>query len=348
MATVTLNPSPNSFPVSELIECGIWPALSPPARVVFAVIWDFHRRFPNTCRPSRATLARLAGVSPATVSRVLPVLEQSGLLTVIPSSGPGVNTYRVQWTDLSIPEHQSAGGGSPYKPATAKTDTYLSDDPKKSRLLRQRRKWRYRMPDGCVLRSAREQQVHAFLVDWSWPHWSNVNYNRLGIPDLHANSTVDFVIGPKLLLELWGVPRTLGEFGKYKKSKAKKIAAAESAGWTLLGIEPEDVVDEAFVSEVVDHWAKATREDANDTANALDRAGHWASKGPSETAMIDLARSASRRRDGRAPVEKPQGLYITVKNPTGGPPARQRVRPRLVLDAKAGTVPIDGLLDDLD
>ena len=130
MSSVTLNPSSGSFPLTELIQCGLWAGLSAPARVVFSVIWDFHRQYPDTCRPSRATIARLAGVSPATVSRVLPSLEECGLLVVIPASGPGVNTYRVQWRNLVVPTlNTSRSSSSPYKAATAKAETFLSDSP---------------------------------------------------------------------------------------------------------------------------------------------------------------------------------------------------------------------------
>ncbi len=105
--------SPEFFPAHALVTTGLWAALTPPAKAVLLVLWDFHRQYPDACHPNRKTLARLAGISPPSVSNALTVLEDIGIVETIQTPGPRANTYKLKWTDLRAPSKAAAGSGSP-------------------------------------------------------------------------------------------------------------------------------------------------------------------------------------------------------------------------------------------
>lgn len=90
---VSLSPAPHSFPVQELIETGIWAAIGHTGRAILPVLWDYYRRFPLACHPSRETLTRLTGISHTSVSKAVQTLEEIGLVKVI-RDGVRANTYR--------------------------------------------------------------------------------------------------------------------------------------------------------------------------------------------------------------------------------------------------------------
>jgi hypothetical protein len=238
---VTRNPSPATFPMTELIDCGLWAALTPAARAVFGVIWEFHRRYPDACHPSRTTLARAAGVSAPTVTRVVKELERTGLLRVIPASGPGANTYRLDWSEIKLPARRPAAakGGTPYaRPGGEISVTLTQDAHGRDRVIRDRRGHGHHLPDGCYVRSAAEVTIHSFLVDWLVPHWANVSYRELGVRGMHPDATVDFVVAPNVLIEHFGLPRLQSQAAKYQRNRRLKEQAIARAGWHLIALEP--------------------------------------------------------------------------------------------------------------
>jgi len=333
--------------MTELIDSGLWASLSPSTRAVFGVVWDFHRKYPDTCRPSRATIARLAGVSPATVTRSLPELEKTGLLKVIPASGPGTNTYKIRWSDLKV--HGGNGAdevqASPYTLPKPDVDEWLPDGPSPvRRVFRERQRRGYRMPDGCVLHSAREVVVHQFLVEWGVPHWPGVPYHQLGIKGLKDSAKVDFVIGPRLILEVWGLTDTESRHRRYMRSRRRKESAVEASAWNLIGLEPDEDPEVNLIDPILEHWASSSRDEASGFAKVMSRAGKWLAEGRSEAILKSLARDADDRRAGRKPPAEPRGLWVDEPNP-GGPPIRRRVKPVIVLEASANVTDIDGLLD---
>mgnify|MGYP002632298688 CR=1 FL=1 len=335
---ISLNTSPYEFPLSQLVESGIWGQLSQPSKAVLGVLWDFHRRFPNSARPSRETIAKQSGVSPATVSRTaLPELLAMGLVEVIASQGPRTNTYKVKWTEIVAPEPEEKAKLAPYKNRGARRRAFLGDQT--GQVLWATENHGHTMPDGCRLRSAKEQLVHAFLVDWDWPHWANVSYQKLGIVGLHDQSTVDFVIGPKLLLEVWGTARNEKGHAKYEQKKQAKRKAVEKAGWKLMELAPGlSVNSAAFVDKAVSHWAQATIDAAKGTVYALDRARSWHKGQRWEKRMAQIIRNAKARAAGNAPADEPHGLLVEAPS-EGGPPVMMHTRPHLVLQVGVGPQP---------
>lgn len=197
--------SPEYFPVATLIAAGLWADLTPPAKALLPVLWDFHRQYPDACHPNRKTLARLAGISPPSVSNALTVLEDIGIVETIQTPGPRPNTYKLKWTDLRAPKKAAAGRGSPYRRPSADRELHMGTDAEGHPVAKYERKGGglHRMSDGCFVRGAVEAVLHEFLVAWDIPHWSEVGYCDLGIKlrhaksgDLNRQATVDFVVAP--------------------------------------------------------------------------------------------------------------------------------------------------------
>ena len=335
MTTVSIYPSPASFPVSELISSGIWSAMSPAARAVFVVIWDFHRQFPDTCHPNRSTISRLAGVSEPTVTRTLKELIGMGLLHVIPAAGLGPNTYRIDWQDIEIPEKASSKKNNPYKQPSREFTFYMGEDENgNERIVHQKTSHHYKMPDQCVLRSAAEVAIHAWLVAWQIPHWANVPYSTLKIFGLHKEATVDFIVAPKMLIEVFGLPRTQRQVIKYNRNRQKKEELIRKAGWQLMAIEPGEQFADRHFEPIMNAWANASLEDAKNLSELLKNTPFWRKGMPSCQMMADLYKNAVDRNAGKIPPDFPQGMFKdTLFN---GMPATVRTEPRLVLGSHLG------------
>ena len=351
---INLHPSPATFPVPEMIETGLWAALSPAARAVLGALWDYHRKYPDACRPSRSTLAIKAGVSQPTVTRALNELEAVGIVKAIPSPGPRTNTYRLQWTGLLLPvakdKDKKPTATSPFKLPTVDHDIYLTqnrdgEDIEKHAYTRRGSQLR-RLADGCFVRSATEIQIHDYLVAWKVPHWADVRYLDLGIRMLKkrketvdTTSTVDFVVAPGLILEAIGLPRSQAGARHYREKTKAKVAAARKKGWQVILVEPDISPGEWMFQAISDAWAKATIEDAEVLRRQMEvakklRDDHQPSRWLDAHIVL-----ASGRLKGKIPPENPQGFYIkgTSKH---GVPEDVRVKPKLVLMAEAGrTIP---------
>jgi hypothetical protein len=84
---ITLHPAPGVFPVTELLETGLWAAIGPLGRQVLPILWDFHRKYPDACHPSRATLSSMAGLSPPSVTKAITNPTQGSLTLNEPDPG---------------------------------------------------------------------------------------------------------------------------------------------------------------------------------------------------------------------------------------------------------------------
>jgi len=308
--TVTLNPSPATFPMTEMIDCGLWADLKPSARAVLAVIWDFHRRFPDACHPNRTTLSDLSGVSEPTVTRAITELSECGLVERI-SRPPSCNTYRLNWADISVTKKTTSRRKSPYQPPDPDSSTTLYVDRHgREKASVEKHNYGWNMPDGCYLRSAAETAIHAFLVDWKVPHWSNVPYRKLGISGLHEEATVDFVVGPRLLIEVFGLPRIQTQAIKYNANRRKKEAAIAAAGWKLMALESNvRELTEKHCNTIITRWADSIIEDAQALYHEIRDAGQWRDGEPSTLLLLDLVKDARQRRDVKKEPASPRGLY---------------------------------------
>jgi len=344
--TIDLHPSPSTFPVVEMIDTGIWADISTTGLAVLAVLWNFYRQYPDSCHPSRATIARLAGVSPPSVTSAIKTLEGIGIVEVIPSPGPRANTYRVHWKGLRLqsPRSKTNSTESPYPRPAQKRDLTLAQDGHGRNLPVYSRKsiQTYKMADGCILRSAREMAVHDLLVGWKIPHWSDVTYHHLGIRLIHPKtkkldllSTVDFLLGPRLLLEVVGLPSTQSAAKKYHQKLARKLTAAKKAGWEIITLEAGDLPDVRIMQPILDSWSTSTIEDAEHLLQRLEVAGKWSlNRFPCVLLQAHIA-CAKKRKSGKKEPMEPRGLF--EKQPQShGPPAMVRVAPRIVLDRSLG------------
>lgn len=347
MKLVSLPVAHSIYPISLMVECGLWAALSPPARAVHAVLWDYHREYPDSCHPSRATLARQAGVSPPTVTRCLKELERVGLVTVLPAPGPRANTYRLNWIDLRMEVKDQQPGGtaaSPYtrSPKVGTTSLITGTDGKERAVYNPRAFSGYPVADGCRLASAKEVFVHDRLIDWGFPHWCGVTYHDLGIPLSHmktgkpdCKSTVDFVLGPRLLLEVRGLPATQSAAKNYEAKLLHKARAAKAAGWDLVTIGPDKYLWDNLVQRIVDHWGKSSVEDAQFLKRRLS-VSQLVSKDHRSSLRLaaHIADAESRLRGENPPASGCYGDRMEP-DPTTGVPQMVKGRPRLVLMAEA-------------
>jgi hypothetical protein len=79
------------FPLTQMVETGLWKALSANAKAVLGPLWNYHRQYPGACRPSRQTLAAEARVCGPSVTKALKELVAVGIVAVI--FDPGPRTY---------------------------------------------------------------------------------------------------------------------------------------------------------------------------------------------------------------------------------------------------------------
>jgi hypothetical protein len=78
------------FPLSQMVETGLWRALSANAKAVLGPLWNFHRQYPDACRPSRQTLAAAAGVSGGVIHGLVKQPQLRIRPAFPPESGPGL------------------------------------------------------------------------------------------------------------------------------------------------------------------------------------------------------------------------------------------------------------------
>ena len=339
--TITIHPSPASFPLCELLETGLWAGLSPAARAVLGVLWDYYRLYPDACHPSRRTLAEKAGVSPPTVTRTIKELESVGLVEVTPSSGPGVNTYRLNWSELEVPTKEAKEAKEPeptsgFSFGTPDPDTYLDvDEDGNDRVVYRRKHHLHKLPDGCVVNSADEVRIHSYLIAWKIPHWCNVPYHSIGVRGLHPQSTVDFVVGPGLVIEHFGLPRTQSQATRYNAMRRKKEEAIRGAGLTLITLEKGEDLTSAHVDIIIDKWANSTFDDLKVLVEQLFEARKWKSTNWTGLIWDELVADAGKRKSGEIPPAEPRGLGEYSVGPDGRE-AYVETEPRLVLAAHLG------------
>lgn len=330
--------------MAAMIEGGLWAALSPTARAVLGVIWDFYRKYPDACRPSRATLAGAAGVSGPTVSRALTELENFGLVEVTPAPGPKTHTYKVRWKGIRLPtKKKGQSKKSPFKSGGAQWEaTLIHDEEQQNRVAYSRNGSHFHhLPDGCIVRSAVEIVIHSFLTSWKVPHWTDVRYVDLGIriagpkKQVDTTSTVDFVVGPKLLIERLGLPTTQKAARKYIEKAKRKMLAAKNAGWKVILVKPEQRPGDWLLKPILDGWANATLADAEELLSIMKQAGKWKENHVPSQLLKHHIQDAKARVQSQTKPKFPQGLYVETSDQYGVP-AQQRVQPQIVLMESAG------------
>lgn len=319
---VTLTPSHGSYPVPEMIASGIWRALSPAARCLHAVLWDYFRQHPDACHPSRDRLASEAGLSAKTVTRALAELEAANMVKVI-ARPPAANTYRLNWQGVKLPCEAAPAGAptpTPYKRPTRDTivTLHLSEDGGETTSYdREGRRMVYVQPDGCRCLSASEVSLHGWLAAWQIPHLSNVPYSALGVRGLTPGSACDFVAGPRLVIEYFGLSRTQPQADAYKRKRREKEAAIKAAGWTLLAFEPgETSLSDTHAEAIAEAWASASIADAERLASVFA-----SSDSPGKPNALHLLRlhldDARKREAGEKPPEDRRSLYVPTPNGRG-------------------------------
>jgi hypothetical protein len=346
---VDIPSTPNYFPLTPMIETGLWAALTPAAGAVLGVIWDFHRRYPDACHPSRERIARDAGVSPPTVTRAVRELEDRGLLEVIAAHGLGANTYVVRWAGINLPRTPTRRSPreTPFRHQADEDEVFLSDDPDSRRKVvvsRSRERRRHVMADGCVLFSGREATLHEWLQHWRIPHFSSVPYHLLGVRGLHPSSTVDFLVAPTVIVEVWGLPSSQKSARSYNEKRKKKEAEVKKAGWTLLGIEPGKGPTEALYQPICDSWANSTIEQALDLLNRLRRSDSFTAPAFCVDLWEEHIGHAMQRRAGTKQPATPRGFYEVewVSDGHGGRyDKRTPTRPQVYLEVSAGRVAVN-------
>lgn len=346
--TVSLSPSPHSFPIQELMEAGVWSAIGLPTRSLLPVLWSFHQRFPDACHPSRETLARLSGLSRPSVTKAVRELEEVGLVTVA-RDGLKPNTYRFHWEQIEIrPKGFKPRPPSPFKSSMKEVvDHSYYDEDGNYREQKFFKRQRNQLADGCCLASRREMLFHDLLQEYGIPHAAGVLYDDLNItmanprdPSLRDRKTsVDFVVGPHTLVEIVGAVRTQRGAANYrKKIKRKQVATEQSRdGWKLILIEPDQDFDDAFRTDFVDlvvkDWATSSYQRALAVTNTLRRVA---------TTKMDLwirhLQQTKAMHNGSLPLKKSHGRYPKGKERyvanLEGPPRFERylpVQPVIVL-----------------
>ena len=336
--------APGIFPMTALIETGVWASLTAPAKAVLGVLWEYHRQYPDACHPARTTIAREAGVSAPTVSRCLNELEVVGLVEVIPTSGPRPNTYILSWRDIRVQTHPRVKGGSPFKPSRQEYDTDLirgADGKDETRITR-RNAQTYRMADGCVVRSAGEMQIHSYLEAWKVPHWSDVRYIDLGIRiidpkngNVDTTSTVDFVVGPNVLMEKAGLASTQKGAKKYHEKLKRKLLTAKAAGWKVILVKPNQKPGAWLVDKIVERWSTATLENGELLKRQMEKAGKYGSGHKPSRWLDGHLEDARARRAGRKGPRASRGLTAMGTGTNGLPAEQVFEQPVVVLEEAA-------------
>ena len=350
----SLTPAAGTFPIHELRVEGLWASLSPNAKALLPVIWDFHRMYPDACHPSRQTLASEAGISPPSVSKAIKELERVGILHVVRRPGTLPNTYKLGWSNIKVPIRAKKGRSSHYALPRQERDVDLfHDEQGRDRVTHSKRRHQgHHMADGCVVASAHEAVIHEHLVQWRIPHWCGIRYIDLGIRitdpktgNVNARSTVDFLLGPGLLLERIGLPPTQAKAHAYRTKLKRKLAAARDAGWAVIDMEPDRRPGPWLVQPILDAWATATIEDAERLKRLLERpvSGHhkWDDGSLSALLLKRLVGDALDRLEGKAEPKSPAGLVLRVQPAHGPAVDKTRFQPDLVLMESAGRDSVD-------
>jgi|GEM_PF-3803416 len=361
LKTIDLHPAHGVFPLTGLLESGLWAGMSANAKATFGVLWDYHRKYPDACRPSRGRLAAEAGISQPSVTKALKELQAIGLVTVLHDPGPRTNTYKLNWLALRVPEQKpSKNSKSPFKlPSNPKLPHEVSYDEEGNGTL----VWSkgttkgYKLPDGCWVRSAKEMHIHGFLCQWLVPHWCDVSYFDLGIVLRQKNgesdtkSTVDFVVGPKLLIEQAGQRFTQKEATRYWKKLNAKVKAAEDAGWTMLVITPDKTPGEWLYDAIATSWAQATIEDAENLKRRLEKAGWLNSSKKKNLRLLAHINNAKARLSGEKEPRTQTGLYEQAVGDNGMPVTVKMNPPKLCLMESAcppvKEPSVEDLIDDI-
>jgi len=346
---ITLHPAPGVFPVTELLETGLWESIGPLARQVLPVLWDFHRKYPDACHPSRATLSSMAGLSPPSVTKAISMLESKGLVEVSRHPGLRANTYRLDWTRVRKPEARPDVKGSPFgRPSRERGMILTTDEAGVKKPSFYSKRPGYRMSDECVCRSGWEVNIHEWLVAWSVPHWCQVPYHLLGAELWYpkrntrdTTSTVDFVVAPFHAVEVRDTRGNQRTATRYLEKLDRKVRALESTGWTVHVVDAANwPTQDDFCNLLCDAWAEATLAEANALYQCSDQfpgpVGHGQRQ---RVRMMDMVRDAVDRRDGQRPPRGATYLHQTVTNDRGIP-IYQRQEPELVLMESAGTAPM--------
>jgi len=341
---ICITNAPEYFPATALIDTGMWAELTPPAKAVLLVLWDHHRKYPDSCHPSRNTLADLAGISGPSVSKALTVLEDVGIVQTTHLPGPTPNTYKLKWTDLRAPKTSREAASTPYERPRADRDLFMTVDADGNTVKRYERRGGgfHLLADGCRVKGAVEMAIHDFLVAWGVPHWSEVGYCALGIDlrypksgDLNRQATVDFVVAPGLLIERLGLAATQASAKKYRAKAKVKMQAAMKAGWTVLTIEPDQRPGDWLYEPIRQAWVNATVKDAIRLRRLLQGAKKY-EEGHSPSRKLDaFIEDAEARLAGRKDPRKSRGLTIN-RDDEHGFPVTYRCEPEIVLMESAG------------
>ncbi len=93
------------------------------------------------------------------------------------------------------------------------------------------------------------------------PHWPGIPYSDL-LPAWQGKHTVDFMLAPGVVVEVWCV-----SYRGYLKEKTRKESALAAAGFTLIGVGEQDLEDPGRViskdvttAMVREAWTTATDE----------------------------------------------------------------------------------------
>jgi len=364
---IDLNPGHGTFPLPELLEHGLWSAMSANAKAVLGVLWNYHRKFPDACRPSRKTLAAEAGVCGPSVTKALKQLEAIGIVTVIVDPGPRTNTYRLQWRNLKVPTAKmtTKTDRSPFKmPTTDMVPEVSYNEDGTGKLLWSKMPTKgYLMADGCWVRSAKEQHIHGYLVDWLVPHWTDARYCDLGIKlrnprtgEIDRRSTVDFIVGPKLLIEQEGLPKHQRAAERYHKKLRLKVEAAKAAGWEVILIPPDRRPDDWLYDLISESWAESSIEEAEALIPKLTKADLYTRhKMDSCADLRGHIKEAKERLSGEKSPRKKASLYFQKTDEHGNTITVRRTKPVLCLMADAckpepevePALNLDALVDEL-
>jgi hypothetical protein len=345
---ITLHPAPGVFPVTELLETDLWKAIGPLARQVLPVLWDYHRKYPDACHPSRATLSSMAGLSPPSVTKAISMLESMGLVEVSRHPGLRANTYRLDWTQVRKPEARSEVKGSPFgRPSRGRGMILTTDETGVERPSFYSKRPGYRMSDECLCRSGWEVNMHEWLVAWSVPHWCQVPYHlldaELWYPKRNTRdttSTVDFVIAPFHAVEVRDTRGNQRTATRYLEKLDRKVRALEAAGWTVHVVDAATwPSDEEFCDLLCTAWEEATIRETARLYSLLEPFNGPVGHNQRQLRRLrELARDAKAREDREAPPRGATRLYEYVRSESGAPSVCRR-EPALVLMAAAGKAP---------
>ncbi|GMV42238.1 MAG: hypothetical protein AMXMBFR64_39540 [Myxococcales bacterium] len=339
--------SPSSFPMAELVEAGVWAQIPSAAKAVLAVIWNYHRRFPDSCHPSRSTIATEAGVHESTVSRSLDDLEEMGVVQVVPQPGPHPNHYQVCWTNIHLKKAKTPERKSPYPMPHRTFDTALEQDEGGRDVTKFTRRdaAHHVMADGCIVRSAVETVIHEHLVTWKVPHWTDVPYATMGIKlknpktgEMDRTSTVDFVVAPYYLLERKGLVGYQPGAEKYKSKLKAKLKAISDSRWDGWVLDPDTRPGDWMLAKILPRWSNATIAEAKALRDQMRAAGKFTEAHQPSRWLDEMIASAEARLSGQRPPCKARGLSV-MESDEHGFPVERRTTPRLVLMEAAGTAP---------